>query len=390
MVNLTIGIDATNLRRGGGVTNLLELLRVAQPELHGFDRIVVWGGHSLLKVLEDRPWLDKRNPPALDKSLIIRTFWQRYRLSRAARAAGCDLLLVPGGSYAGNFHPVVTMSQNLLPFEMHELQRYGWTFFALKLLLLRVTQSRTFRQTDGVIFLTEYARDAVFKVTGKLRGQTRIIPLGLNPRFYRAPKQQHAIADYDEVHPFRVLYVSIIDQYKHQWHVVEAVVALRQQGLPIKLDLIGPAFPTALKRLNAAIAREDAEHHWVHYHGAIPFVQLHNYYAQADLGLFASSCENMPNILLETMAAGLPIACSRKGPMPDVLGEAGLYFDPEKPAEIAAALRELIDSPELRMRMAQCAYERAKSFSWKRCADETFGFLAEIAQQKSGKTNKDV
>ncbi|MBC7490134.1 MAG: glycosyltransferase, partial [Glaciimonas sp.] len=285
----------------------MELLRAAQPAGHDIDHIVVWGGKPTLKALEAQPWLSKRNPPALDKGLLQRTLWQRYRLSQAARDEGCDVLFVPGGSYAGNFHPVVTMSQNLLPFEMPELLRYGWTLFMLRLLLLRLTQSRSFRKADGVIFLTEYARDVVLRVTGKLRGQTCIVPHGLNPRFNKAPKLQCAIAEYDDAHPYRVLYVSIIDQYKHQWHVVEAVAALRKQGFPIVLDLVGPAYPPALKRLNQTIDRVDAVRRWVHYHGAIPFNELHLRYAEADLGLFASSCENMPNILLETMASGLPI-----------------------------------------------------------------------------------
>jgi glycosyltransferase involved in cell wall biosynthesis len=255
----TIGIDATNLRAGGGVTHLMELLRSAQPAEHSIDHIVVWGGKPTLKALEAQPWLSKRNPPALDKGLLQRTLWQRYRLSQAARDEGCDVLFVPGGSYAGNFHPVVTMSQNLLPFEMHELRRYGWTSFTLKLLLLRLVQSRSFRKADGVIFLTEYARDVVLRVTGKLRGQTCIVPHGLNPRFKIEPKVQRAIDGYDDKRPYRVLYVSIIDEYKHQWHVVEAVAALRQQGLPIVLDLVGPVYPPALKRLNQSIDRVDVE-----------------------------------------------------------------------------------------------------------------------------------
>lgn len=378
---LTIGIDATNLRRGGGVTHLVELLQAAQPASLGIERVVIWGGRFTLNALEDHDWLDKRNPPALDKGLLQRTFWQRYSLSQAARDAKCDVLFVPGGSYAGNFHPVVTMSRNLLPFEMRELLRYGWSFFTLKMLLLRLTQSRSFRQTDGVIFLTKYACDAVLNVTGKLRGQTCIIPHGLNPRFNSAPKMQRAIADYDHGHPYRVLYVSIIDQYKHQWHVVEAVAALRKLGLPIMLALVGPAYPPALKRLNETIARVDADRCWIHYHGAIPFNELHHHYAQADLGLFASSCENMPNILLETMASGLPIACSNLGPMPEVLGETGVYFDPEQPDEIARALRELIESPQLRTELAQASYQRAQQFSWRHCADETFDFLAAVTRQ---------
>jgi glycosyltransferase involved in cell wall biosynthesis len=297
---------------------------------------------------------------------------------------GCDVLFVPGGSYAGNFQPVVTMSQNLLPFEMPELRRYGWRFFTIKLLLLRLTQSRTFKKAEGVIFLTEYAREVVMKVTGKLRGKTSIVPHGLNPRFIKLPKIQRDITEYNDAHPYRVLYVSIIDQYKHQWHVVDAIVALRKKGLPIVLDLVGPANPRALKRLNTTIDCVDAERHWVHYHGAIAFDELHHQYAQADLGLFASSCENMPNILLETMASGLPIACSNKGPMPEILGQAGVYFDPEQPDDIAHVLLELIKSSQLRTELSKLSYASAQQYSWQRCADETFRFLNAVAQEYKG------
>lgn len=378
---LTIGIDAANLRRGGGVTHLVELLRAAQPAAYGIDRVVVWGGQATLNTLDDCPWLDKRDPPALDKGLLWRSLWQRYRLSQAARDAGCDVLFVPGGNYAGDFHPVVTMSRNMLPFEWRELKRYGWSILALKLLLLRLSQSRSYRKVDGLIFLTEYARQAILAVTGGLRAETSTIPHGLNPRFIQVPKPQRAIADYDDANPCRVLYVSIIDQYKHQWVVVEAIAALRLQGFSVVLDLVGPAYPPSLKRLNEAIARFDPDRSWVRYHGAIPFNDLHLRYAQADLGLFASSCENMPNILLETMASGLPIACSNRGPMPEVLGDTGAYFDPECPRDIARALHELLDSPQLRTELANASYERALKFSWQRCADETFKFLAFVVER---------
>ncbi len=83
----------------------------------------------------------------------------------------------------------------------------------------------------------------------------------------------------------------------------------------------------------------------------------------------------------------LPIACSHMGPMPEVLGDAGLYFDPEDPNSIARALRELMKSPELRAQLAQVAFDRAQTFSWKRCADETFGFLGKIAREPSTRAN---
>ena len=83
--------------------------------------------------------------------------------------------------------------------------------------------------------------------------------------------------------------------------------------------------------MKAAIDRWPIAIECVCFHGEIPYKELHQQYQQADIGVFASSCENMPNILLETMASGLPIACSKKGPIPEVLGKDGVYFDSEEP-----------------------------------------------------------
>ena len=104
--------------------------------------------------------------------------------------------------------------------------------------------------------------------------------------------------------------------------------------------------------------------------------------------IFASSCENMTNILLESMASGLPIASSNYGPMTEVLGNAGVYFDPESPQEIARALRALIDSPELREEKARIAFERVKVYSWERCARDTFRFLAGMASRSGSSSSQ--
>jgi glycosyltransferase involved in cell wall biosynthesis len=377
-----IGIDGTNLRQGGGITHLVELLRAARPEEHAISQVLVWSNSNTLAAIEDRPWLVKLNPPELNGGMVKRIFWQKWNLSQAAHEAGCDLLFVPGGTYVGSFKPVVTMSRNMLPFEMQELSRYGFSVKTLRLLLLRQSQSHSFHQADGVIFLTQYARHSVLAITGALKGETPIIPHGHNARFQLKPKGQRAIEEYSIDNPYRLVYVSIIDQYKHQWHVVEAVAALRLAGVPVTLDLIGPAYPAALERLEKSINRCDPQRNWVSYHGAVPYEDLHLKYAQADLGIFASSCENMPNILLETMAAGLPVACANRGPMQEVLGEAGVYFNPERPVEIARALRQLIDFPQLRVALAKASFERSEQYTWKRCANDTLTFLSKIARQR--------
>ena len=150
---LVIGIDATNLRRGGGVTHLVELLLATQPKLHYIDHIIVWGSTSTLQLLVDRNWLTKITPSALNRGLFHCTLWQIFCLSQAARDARCDVLLVPGGSYVGDFHPVVNMSQNLLPFEINELLRYGWSLLTIKLLLLRLIQTLSFNILPQMLLL---------------------------------------------------------------------------------------------------------------------------------------------------------------------------------------------------------------------------------------------
>jgi glycosyltransferase involved in cell wall biosynthesis len=384
---LTVGIDATNLRGGGGVTHLVELLGALDTKIHRFNCIVVWGGDTTLGKIAERTWLIKKNLSMLNKGLLFRTFWQIFFLSRAAKKEGCDILFVPGGSYMGTFHPVVTMSQNLLPFESVEMRRYGFTFFTLKLLLLRLIQAHSFRRSDGVIFLTKYARDSVLKCIGKVSGVRCIVPHGLNSRFSRAPRPQFAMAKYNASNPYQVLYVSSVDLYKHQWHVVEAVSILREKGLPIILNMIGPGYGPAIKRLNEAKCRFDPDGLWALYHGAVPFDSLHNWYERADMSLFASSCENMPNILLEAMGSGLPVACSSKGPMPEILGSAGVYFDPERPANIAGAILRLAESPKLREKLAGLSFECSQRYTWENCALSTFHFLSNVASIQRANSN---
>jgi glycosyltransferase involved in cell wall biosynthesis len=375
---LILGIDVTNLRGGGGVTHIIELLTAANPSAHGFSKIIVWGGSQTLEKLPQRAWLKKVNPPVLNKGILARSLWQRFSLSAAAHAENCDVLFVPGGSFMGSFKPMVALSQNLLPFEGSELGRYGASLMALKLKILRYTQSHSFKYASGTIFLTKYAENAVLKVTGTLSGMSAIIPHGLPSRFRMELKVQRPIEEYSDTNPYRLLYVSSVDQYKHQWHLIEAVSFLRKQNIPVKLDLVGPAAPSALIRLNAAITKFDPENSWVRYQGAVPYEELNHLYAQADLGVFASSCENMPIILLEKMASGLPIACSNCGPMPEVLGNAGLYFDPESPSEIMHSLLKYIESPELRSENASNSIALSQQYSWSRCADETLTFLAKV------------
>jgi glycosyltransferase involved in cell wall biosynthesis len=384
---MRLGIDASNIRDGGGLGHISEILRAAQPQEQGISKIVVWGGRTTLDRLPTRPWLECQHDPMLDQSLPARTYWQVRKLPRLAEEY-CDCLFVPGGVYSGKFTPFVVQSQNMLPFELVELRRYGFSGLAAKLLLLRFAQIRSFRRANGAIFLTDYSRSTVQRVAG-LKGEYPLIPYGISPLFFRPPREQKPIQHYSFANPYKLLYVSKLEPYKHHWNVVEAVAQLRSEGLPVALDLIGaPERPPLLLRLLATIKRVDAEGKFIHYRGHISYEKLVEAYHQADGFIFASSCENLPNIMLEAMAAGLPIACAQRGPMPEALGEAGIYFDPEQPPSIATAVRHLVTNHDWRAQSASLAYERAQAYSWERCANETFSFLAQVAANALSTTNR--
>jgi glycosyltransferase involved in cell wall biosynthesis len=380
---IRLAIDASNIRIGGGVTHLVEVLRAADPIAYGFEKICVWARVSTLEQIEHRDWLEKRSLTEREAHLLGRLIWQRWTLPRDLKEWKADLLWVPGGSIIPTFRPVVTMSRNMLPFDWKELRRFGASWVALKLLILRWNQSYSFRRADGTIFLTRYAYDAVTQVTGSLNGRTAIVPHGVNARFQLPPRRQRTRSEFTASDPIRVVYVSTIDEFKHQWFVIEAIGRLRQEGVLIRLDLYGSARASTLPRLTAAMKRVDSEGEFVRYWGAVDYNEIHQCYAAADLCVFASSCENMPNILIESMAAGLPIACSNRGPMPEVLRDAGVYFDPENSASIAQAVRYLVMAPKLRAEKASAASAVAANFSWSRCARETFEFLATVASDRS-------
>jgi len=372
---MRIGIDATNLGSGGSLTHIGELLSATRPEEHGIGRVVVWGSRDVLARLPSRAWIDAVHEPMLDAPLPIRILWQQAKISSLARAAGCDLLFVPGGTYLGNFRPFVTMSRNLLPFDPPQLRLYGASLRLLKFLLLRASHSRTVSRAAGTIFLNDYGRSRVLRRLPAVTGRQTIIPHGVSPRFRRAPRPQKPLSAYSRENPFRLLYVSTIDVYKHQSNVAEAVADLAAEGLPLHLDDVGPAHHAPITQLHSVVHRLHAEE-YVRYRGPIAYGDLPEVYEQSDAYVFASTCENLPNCLLEAMSAGLPIACSDRPPMPYILGDdGGIYFDATETADIVRALRHLVTSPETRGACAAAAYARAQQYSWERCAKETFSFL---------------
>jgi glycosyltransferase involved in cell wall biosynthesis len=136
--------------------------------------------------------------------------------------------------------------------------------------------------------------------------------------------------------------------------------------------------------LDKQIARSDPNRTYVEQTPFVSHQLIPTILGDAHAFVFASSCENMPVTLLEAMAVGLPIACSNRGPMPEILEGGGVYFDPEDFRSIASAIEQIIKNEHLRTNIARAAKARAESFSWKRCATETFKYLSTVARPPNG------
>jgi glycosyltransferase involved in cell wall biosynthesis len=371
---ITVGIDASRNRSGGAKAHLIGILTEGDPIKYGIKEIHLWSFRSLLDSIPDRSWLVKHNPRELEQPLSRQLWWQSTRLSREVTANGCDILFSTDASTLCRFGPMVVLSQDMLSYEPGVMKHFGYTVARLRLLVIWFVQNRAFQFADGVIFLTQYAAKLIQKSCGSL-SRIALIPHGVGFDF-KLTKVNNAWPS-DAVRPIRCIYVSNAEMYKHQWVVIRGIAELRSRGYNIIITLVGGGTGRAQQMLDEQCIVSDPNGSFVERLNFIPQKELPELLASADLFVFASGCENMPVTLLEAMAVGLPIACSNRGPMPEVLADGGTYFDPEDAGSIADAVEQIIKDPLLRLRIAQRAKSISEQYSWLRCSDQTWAFIME-------------
>ena len=371
---MIIGIDASRNRSGGTFAHMVGLISELNPSDHDITEIHVWSHKNLLNEIPDKPWLKKHNPFYLEKNIFMQLYWQRFLFKTELQQNKCMLVFNTTASSIGTFKPNVTLSQDMLPFEPGEMERYRFGLGRLRLFFLKILYVRALKFSSAVIFLTNYASRMIQNVTGPLKN-SEIIPHGVNNSF-RVIKIQKDWGNHpiDEI---KCVYVSSAAPYKHQWHVVRAIKSLRDQGLPITLTLVGGGSGYSQSRLDKEIAFSDPTGIFVTQYSFIHIDNIPTVLSESDLFIFASSCENMPVTLIEGMASGLPIACSNRGPMPEVLGEGGVYFDPENPDSIADSILRLAQSHSLRREGIKISQQISDQYLWTINSKKTFSFLVE-------------
>ena len=119
----------------------------------------------------------------------------------------------------------------------------------------------------------------------------------------------------------------------------------------------------------------------VHFLGEIPREEVYYQLALSDFFALPSSSEGFCVAAVEAMAAGLPVVASDIEVLHEVIGEHGVFADPDNPTEFADALIALAEDPERRERLGTEAKERARStFSLDRTAREYYNIYKELAE----------
>lgn len=172
-----------------------------------------------------------------------------------------------------------------------------------------------------------------------------------------------------------ILFVSTIEPRKNLPVLLDAFESLRAEGSfdgeLVVVGKIGWKAEAVARRLRAAGIR--------HLDYLRP-EQLTTVYQGAEVFVFPSIYEGFGFPLLEAMAHGIPTIAARSSSLPEIGGDATLYFDPGSAEELAAQLRRVVSDEELRAQLAFRGRGRAAQFQWERTAEETLEVFRKVAR----------
>jgi glycosyltransferase involved in cell wall biosynthesis len=235
------------------------------------------------------------------------------------------------------------------------------------------------RRADRVLTLSEAAAKEVARVTKIDRAKVDVIHIAARKAGTPAPepemRQRLGLGD-----NAYVLAPSARRGHKNLGRLLEAFALLGHEPAP---DLVLPGYATGVEdELSRQIERLGLTDR-VHMLGWIDVEDLDALYAYAALVAFPSLAEGFGLPVLEAMDHGTPVATSNISSMPEVGGDAAVYFDPYDVEDIAATIDRVLGDPELRARLAAAGPPRAASFSWQRAAELTAQSYERVLAERS-------
>lgn len=379
---MRIAINALSARTGGGVVYLRNLIRefIERDDDHSY--IVFATAKNRKKVVPK----EHRRLTVIEigtSSRLVRLLYEQTILPILLAVHRADVVFAPA-EIAPTLSPcpIVLGLQNANIYQKDSLKR-GVGDCLRNAILFRLAWLSV-RRARELIFVSEEARRLIASALGVCPQQGTVVHHGVDPIFHHDTEGVDARKDAPTGGP--ILCVAAISPHKNLECLVDAYLMLdREVTKEHALMLVGSAIESAYRRRlsrkleDAGLTPDDV------LVGEVPFDRLPAVYRGASLFAFPSMLETFGIPLIEAMASGVPVIASNASAIPEVVGDAGLLFDPNDPDDLRAKMEEVLSNEELCEELGQKGLERAKTFSWEKCAKQTLAVFREACEAKGSK-----
>lgn len=365
---MRIGINALYLLPGkvGGSEVYVRNLARWLPEVTRGETVVFVNREST-EVFRDAPGRLKVVRCAVRaESRPKRILYEQLVLPILAKRHGLDALVS-----AGMTGPFVSAVPNFTM--IYDLQHVNQpeNFGRLYLPFLRAIIYLSAKRSRAVLTLSEKSRQDIIKNYNIPPDRVSVTYLASDPDlFFRRPAQEAEEARKKYGLPERfVLYIASSLPHKNYERLLEAFKKAQADEPGLKLVLIGARDygHGAVKKKISSLGIEDR----VIFLGWLPFEDIPRIYSAASLFVFPSLHEGFGIPVLEAMACGAPVVCSKIRPLDEVAGDAAHFVDPLDVNSIAEGMLDVLKDKGLRERLVASGLRRAASFSWRKTAADT-------------------
>jgi glycosyltransferase involved in cell wall biosynthesis len=250
-------------------------------------------------------------------------------------------------------------------------------------MIIRVGLPGALRRLDRIIAVSRWVKQELVERMGVRESIVEVVPNGVDTTvFYPRPQNEDSVT---LIQPFSfrrpyMLCVSRLDHpVKNHVRLIEAFNIFKERTrFPHRLVLAGQ------DSHHAEVIKKAAERSKfrgdIFFTGHFPAKNLPELYAGADMVVAPSLYEGGGLGVLEAMASGVPVACSRSAALPEVAEHAALYFDPENPEDMADRMVTIATNRGAYLDCRKAGLKRAEAFSWDRCAETTLRIIHETVE----------
>jgi glycosyltransferase involved in cell wall biosynthesis len=222
------------------------------------------------------------------------------------------------------------------------------------------------RRASAIICGSNFTRRELERVLGRDGGRaTHVVHYGVATSWFDAAPSARPMTP---ARPY-IVFVGLAKPHKNLVALLRAFATI-QNRIPHRLVIVGSQRDT-LRTSDRRVDEAAAPSGRVEFAEYLELPALQELVAGADVLVQPSLYEGFGLPPLEAMAAGTPCLASNIEPLVEVCGDAAAYCDPRDVGDIAERLLELLQSQEMRQELRARGRERARAFSWDRCATET-------------------